>query len=222
MNQWAFVVNLGYSVFYIYTLWFDYQLNLVHPFLPIPGVYLSKLVWLTMVTFFSLTVYHSVGAVLALSTPKKNSKFMRYFDFVATSLLFPLATSVVVLFWSLFLYDQNTLIDEKAEFLLEHEWFNHALHTTPLIGMTLDAIAWRHPRPHKKSALKAIFIFTVVYLIDIHLVWFVSGFWAYPILGQLNNLERLAFILVCCTVIFAAFLISDAFNAMLQPKKKKN
>ncbi|CAD5228916.1 unnamed protein product [Bursaphelenchus okinawaensis] len=175
-----------------------------------------------MITFVGLTIYHTIGAVLSLVSLRKNSKILKYFHFVATSLLFPLATTVVTLFWSLYLYDRKTLITEEAEFLMEHEWFNHSLHTTPLIGMVVDSLAWRHPRPHKKSALKAIFLFTVVYLIDIHYVWYVSGFWAYPILGQLNELERLAFILVCCAVIFSAFLISDAFNAMLQPKKKKN
>lgn len=53
MNTFAFLVNFGNSIFYIYTLHFDYELTQKIKFLPIKGVYLSKLVWLTLVCFVS-------------------------------------------------------------------------------------------------------------------------------------------------------------------------
>jgi antibiotic biosynthesis monooxygenase (ABM) superfamily enzyme len=50
---------------------------------------------------------------------------------------------------------------------------------------------------------------------SIHLIYYVSGFWAYPILGQLAFPYRLLFIAFCTAVIFGAFLIGDVYNSYL-------
>lgn len=51
MNLLALLWNASFFAFNSYTLYFDYELTLKHNFLPIRGLYLSKLVWLTMVGF---------------------------------------------------------------------------------------------------------------------------------------------------------------------------
>uniref|UniRef100_A0A914CGU1 Uncharacterized protein n=1 Tax=Acrobeloides nanus TaxID=290746 RepID=A0A914CGU1_9BILA len=93
--------------------------------------------------------------------------------------------------------------------------------------MILDFGVWKHPRPAKTKAIKSILIFCILYLIDIHLIYYVSGFWAYPILGQLAFPFRMLFIVFCTAVIFGAFLIGDVYNSYLldstgkQKKAKK-
>jgi hypothetical protein len=72
----------------------------------------------------------------------------------------------VFLFWFLVFLNPDFLITEEAKPFLSIQWFNHALHTSPVIGMALDFICWRHPRPKKSNALRAIFAFAVLYTIE--------------------------------------------------------
>jgi hypothetical protein len=88
-------------------------------------------------------------------------------------------------------------------------------HTSPVFGMALDFLVWKHPLVKRKSALRAIFVFAVLYTIIIHMVYFYSGFWAYPILGQLPLFARSIFILVCVSVFYGSFTVTEAYNAFL-------
>ena len=70
------------------------------------------------------------------------------------------------MFWALVYLDPDFVMDEQAKELLSIRWFNHTLHTSPIFTMALDFIVWKHPRPSKSSALKALFIFSVLYMIE--------------------------------------------------------
>lgn len=85
----------------------------------------------------------------------------------------------------------------------------------PVVEMALDFAAWRHPLGKKQKALKAIFVFAVLYTINVHVVYYYSGFWAYPILGDLHFIARSIFILVCVSVFYGAFTLTNAYNTFL-------
>ena len=203
--------NLLFAIIYAYTLYYDYNLTETHKFFPVPGIYLSKLVWLTMINLYLHFLYNSIAALFAW-LEIRNPSLLAPFHFVATAIVFPVGFTVVCLFWGLVLMDPAHLMDENAKILLAIKWFNHSLHTLPLVAMILDFCLWRHTRPAKKGAFMTIFVFVCLYMIDIHYFYYVHGVWAYPILGNLATIGRLLFILFCSMFIFAAFLIGDFFN----------
>jgi hypothetical protein len=83
----------------------------------------------------------------------------------------------VVLFWALVFLNPEFVMNEEVKPILAILWFNHSLHTLPVIGMALDFIAWRHKQPKTSNALKAIFAFSILYTINLHIVFYHSGFW---------------------------------------------
>lgn len=88
-------------------------------------------------------------------------------------------------------------------------------HTSPVVEMALDFVAWKHVPPKRKSALCAIFVFAVLYTINVHVVYYYSGVWAYPILQNLNGVFRSIFILACVSVFYVAFTVTNAYNTVL-------
>ncbi|CAJ0583650.1 unnamed protein product, partial [Mesorhabditis spiculigera] len=122
--------------------------------------------------------------------------------------------SVVSLFWTLYFLDPDFLLhDENARRVISIAWFNHGLHTLPTVTILIDLLLWNHGRVAKSSAFKGLLSFATLYIIDIHYVHYTTGFWAYPILGQLSLPLRAAFIIGCASVFFVKFVFLDAMSA---------
>uniref|UniRef100_A0A7E4WCD7 FAR-17a/AIG1-like protein n=1 Tax=Panagrellus redivivus TaxID=6233 RepID=A0A7E4WCD7_PANRE len=223
MRTAPFLVNLSYAAFYGFALYFDYErIKQFSHVLPVPSNQLSKFVWLTMINLVIQFVYHTVGSILAL-TAKPNGAdcwFRKGFHFLATALVFPVAATVVILFWGLVLFDPSTLMTEEAKIMLSVAWYNHALHTIPLFGMIVDFFVWKHPQPSITSAVKVIVAFVAFYLTNVHLFHYFTDFWAYPILGQLDTIQRAIFFAGCIGVILINFFIGYTLNSYIGPAKR--
>nr|CAD2158121.1 unnamed protein product [Meloidogyne enterolobii] len=214
--------NLLFAASYAYTLYFDYHTEVFYNLCPVPGFYLSKFVWLTFINLNLHLIYNTLAAIIALFG-LSNSIILNGLHFIATSLIFPVGLTVTVLFWALVYLDPQFLLDKEAEILMSSPWFNHCLHTLPLLTMTIDFLLWRHSRPTWKSAFIIIYIFMIAYLIDIHYFYYFYNFWAYPILGILSLPRRIFFIILCIVVLFASFLVTDAYNRIIHfilPKQR--
>uniref|UniRef100_A0AC34RT10 Uncharacterized protein n=1 Tax=Panagrolaimus sp. JU765 TaxID=591449 RepID=A0AC34RT10_9BILA len=88
--------------------------------------------------------------------------------------------------------------------------------------MILDFIAWRHPQPSIKSSLKAVAVFVVFYLIDVHCFKYYTDVWAYPIMSELNTPLRLAFFGVCAVICTIDFFVAYGFNSFIVPNTVPN
>ncbi|GMT33643.1 hypothetical protein PFISCL1PPCAC_24940, partial [Pristionchus fissidentatus] len=152
---------------------------------------LSKLGWLTMVGVTLQTVYHFVGVFFALFGNQNSS---RHFHFIGQALLGPLGVGVAILFWGLWMFDEQTLAkDAITTKLMQNPVWNHGLHTLPAISSFLDVIIYRRPNLAFSRAFKPILAFTLFYIADVYLIHYLSGNWAYPILGDLGSVGRIAF-----------------------------
>lgn len=58
-------------------------------------------------------------------------------------------------------------------------------------------------------------VFISALLLRIHYVFYVHNFWAYPILGQLSFVGRIALIGVACLVFYSAYLFGDFLTYMV-------
>ncbi|PAV70119.1 hypothetical protein WR25_09688 [Diploscapter pachys] len=165
-NAIRLTIHLLLSGVYAYLSWFDYKI-IDFRYLPIPGQFFSKLVWLTSLNL-----------------------------------------SVCALFWALYLLEPNALMaGDAGEMLRRMFWYNHGLHTMPVIGVLLDLLIWNHGQPTRKSTLLLISVLSTIYVAGVHYVHSVSGFWAYPIIGQLPPLFRALFLVACVIFTYLCFVV---------------
>uniref|UniRef100_A0A0N4Z644 Androgen-dependent TFPI-regulating protein-like n=1 Tax=Parastrongyloides trichosuri TaxID=131310 RepID=A0A0N4Z644_PARTI len=207
-----FIIHLALAGWYGYILYFDSELT--KDFMPIKNNYFSKFIWLTHINLCMQFLYHSFATAMS-TLPSLRHSCRKKFDFFATALIFPVAATIVFLFWGLTFIDPGALADPQAQKILAIAFFNHSIHTLPLPAMLIDFILWKHNRPNKSKTLKLLFVFSLLYIIEIFYVNSVSGIWPYPILGELSPPLRILFILVCMFVLFLAFLVGDLFNYMI-------
>ncbi|CAI2355674.1 unnamed protein product [Caenorhabditis sp. 36 PRJEB53466] len=214
------IFHLACAALYAYVAYEDS--NIVSgPLLPIPYNTFSRFVWLTIIDLYMQTLYHTVGFILTIVSPNKRHVI---FDYWARALVGPVGVAMTVLFWGLYLFDPATLAkDEMARKILALFWFNHGLHTLPAITAHLDLLICKHSSFSRSAILKGIATFCTLYLIDLHYVYYSSGFWAYPILGELAPPFRLLFIAACMFVVFLAYLwLSVIHTAVHGDDKSKN
>uniref|UniRef100_A0A9J2Q176 TLC domain-containing protein n=1 Tax=Ascaris lumbricoides TaxID=6252 RepID=A0A9J2Q176_ASCLU len=185
--------------------------------LPIPGYSLSKLAWLTIVDLYMQVGYHAFAVYISLTSASDSALFHR-FHFISTAIMLPVAFTVGILFWSLHLIDPKLLIPEGLEkFFVPNFLRDHSQHTLPAFAMLTDHILWVHSRPNKLRAFNALLIFAFLYIVDIHLVYAISGNWVYGIMGQLSFLFRWLFVLACAILLYLVFLVGDALNVCFHP-----
>uniref|UniRef100_A0A1I7T5N6 DUF1405 domain-containing protein n=1 Tax=Caenorhabditis tropicalis TaxID=1561998 RepID=A0A1I7T5N6_9PELO len=100
------------------------------------------------------------------------------------------------------------------------------IHTLPAITAHLDVFVYKHTTFSTSSVLKGISAFVTLYLIDLHYVFYTSGFWAYPILGELAAPFRLLFIVACTFVVFLGYvwlsLLDNVIHGNEKPAIKKS
>lgn len=176
-----------------------------------------------MINLLIQFVYHLMSVITAVTPWPRLRKVQGFFSM---SLAFPLAESVLILFWSLNFYNPNLLLSEDAKKVLSNVYFNHTIHTLPGVAMLLDLIVWKFEAPNKIAAFKIIFSFCLIYLTSIHLVYYISGIWVYKILRTLSFIDRVMFIILSTLLLFVAFLVGIFLNYLLRisfrQKIKKN
>uniref|UniRef100_A0A915DE14 Uncharacterized protein n=1 Tax=Ditylenchus dipsaci TaxID=166011 RepID=A0A915DE14_9BILA len=176
---------------------FDYNLTEENNLrLPIPGQYFSKLVWLTMINLFGQLFYHCIAAYLRVSKAytKGNKPWIRRFHFLSTTLVFPLAFTVVFLFWA-----YVAIVGAVQPPYSYTAWCGYVGRFTSLATSLSQ----------KTKAFITIAAFVCIYLSWVHYVFYAHSFWAYPILGELSTPARMIFFFGCSVLISSMFLIGD-------------
>lgn len=191
------------------------------PSLPIRGNYFSKIVWLTIVDLYIQLGYHFYSIYLSCCS-KTKQRSATWYHFMSNTVVFPAAFTVGIMFWVLYLTHRDLLIPEGFEDPMQtHPAFNHAIHSLPACAMFLDHLLWNHGRTAKGRAVVVMTVFASLYIIDIHVVHAISGFWPYGILGMLSVVPRTLFLLSGVAVMFGCFLFGDLLNAYAHPSKGK-
>jgi len=157
----------------------------------------GKWKYLTVWDIVLQLVYHSVGLANDLVgsseiVPKRQTKLQRLRDGLFASWAFPVGLFVSTTFWGLYAIDRALVFPKEMDVFYPN-WLNHAVHTGPILLMTLDILVVPKILPSRSNSLLASLGFTVTYLSWITWVYTQNGVWAYPILQILNNVQRGAF-----------------------------
>lgn len=222
--QMTKIAGTFHSAISIAFIWGAYQDMYVisGPGLPIPGNYFSKVVWLTIINLYIQIFYHLYSVYLSTRS-RALQQSAKYYHFLSNALVFPAALTVGIMFWGLYLAHRDLIIPEGFSDPLEvHPYFNHVLHTLPAIAMAVDRILWNHGRTTKRNAMTLMTIFIILYIIDIHVIHAISGFWPYGILTMLPSILRMVFLFCGGMVLFASYFVGDLITAWVHPLKVKS
>ncbi|XP_054007189.1 androgen-induced gene 1 protein-like isoform X1 [Hylaeus anthracinus] len=127
-------------------------------------------------------------------SPKKPPFLRKLKDFMHAVFSFPVAMFVGVTFWSLMFVDRE-LVFPKAIDPYFPWWLNHLMHTMIMVSAILETILTPRKYPSRAKGISGHCLFLLAYLIWIHIIYYKSGIWVYPVMEVLSTPARIVFLL---------------------------
>ncbi|KAG7209536.1 hypothetical protein KM043_015617 [Ampulex compressa] len=186
---------------YAFTLY--YAFNVLHiPMLSIvfkkfdPGQFKYLTMWdvIVQAIFFFICVVNDWCGTNAVN-PKKPPLIRKIKDYMHATLSFPLAMFVGVTFWSLMFVDRELVLPKAMDPYFPW-WLNHLMHTMIMVSTVLEMLVAPRKYPKRSRGLGGLILFMLVYLIWIHVIYFKSGVWVYPVMDVLILPLRILFFIV--------------------------
>lgn len=169
---------------YVQTLRLHYDLVRNVYGLPFSAYFLEfryMTVWCMHIQF----IYYSVQLyrVLFLKThSQKISKTDSFINYLRTTIVFPVAFFVTLLFWGLYSINPYLLASKKKLEMTSHT-VQHLLHTAPLVVQLLEGVLLNVPaRFGRSKILTGQFIFQVLFVGNLFLFNGILGKFPYPVL----------------------------------------
>ena len=138
-------------------------------------------VWLQLL-FFSLQLTVDI-------TDSKS--LQRVSSFIFTTMAFPISTSIVIIFWPIYLTDHNLIFPDSH--MKAFPWYmNHFWHSAMLLWVLLEVYLVKHHFPSNAAAIMTILLHNTSYDAWILFLYFKTGSWVYPFFARLSHLQILA------------------------------
>ena len=96
-------------------------------------------------------------------------------------------------------------------------WFNHYMHTLPVVTVILEILFCVHEYPSKTTGIKAVLGFGVVYTAWVFLIANVSNFWVYPFMEKMNLPALACFFGGAYVLLVLLYLMGDWLAASKVP-----
>ncbi|KAG7209537.1 hypothetical protein KM043_015617 [Ampulex compressa] len=144
--------------------------------------------------FFFICVVNDWCGTNAVN-PKKPPLIRKIKDYMHATLSFPLAMFVGVTFWSLMFVDRELVLPKAMDPYFPW-WLNHLMHTMIMVSTVLEMLVAPRKYPKRSRGLGGLILFMLVYLIWIHVIYFKSGVWVYPVMDVLILPLRILFFIV--------------------------
>merc|ERR1719312_862930 len=142
---------------------------------------------------------------------KSNSSISKVRDFLFSSAAFPLGIFVSVAFWGLYAIDRELIFPERLDGHFP-DWLNHLMHTTVLPLQLAELLLARHNFPPRRQGGGMMALLTLSYLVWVHVIHHLGGFWVYPVLGVLSPVARIIFMAFCCLLGFFLYILGEKMN----------
>lgn len=114
-------------------------------------------------------------------------------------------------FWGLYIVDRE-LVFPKAIDPFFPAWLNHVMHTNIMLFMILEMYISFRRYPSKNVGLTILSIFMGCYLVWIHVIFFKTGIWVYPVLDKLDFSARMVFFIGLLGLSFILYLVGEKVN----------
>ncbi|KAG5899750.1 hypothetical protein JTB14_006088 [Gonioctena quinquepunctata] len=152
--------------------------------------------------------------------PKRSPLIRRVRDKLMSSLALPLAFFVGLTFWGLYFVDRE-LILPKAIAPYFPVWLNHLMHTNIMVFILIELFTSFRKYPTRKQGLALLLTVMFTYLIWIHVIYYHTGFWVYPVLEVLNWPLRIVFFLTTLSLIILLYIVGENLNSTVWKKQMK-
>lgn len=197
-----------YLCFLVNLIGVTYYLSEIN--LKVHETYGGRFKFLTFINMLLQLVYFNMAAVTEfheIVKKRKSEVFAFVCDYVFACFVFPIGTTVSILFWVLYVADPHSC-QTPEEAAQVPAWLNHYMHTFPLVTI-LELFLIKHNYPPRQKALMSVLGFGVVYTVWILWVAFAADIWVYPFLQKLHSLYIAAFFASAFTVLFFIYLIGE-------------
>ncbi|XP_003485331.1 androgen-induced gene 1 protein isoform X1 [Bombus impatiens] len=207
-------VQFAFSVYY------DYMYTIVPPnLLKMHNSYGGKFKFLTFwdaiiqAIFFFICILNDWFGTNAVS-PKKPPFIRKLKDHVHAILGFPIAMFVGIIFWTLMFVDRELVLPKALDPYFPW-WLNHLMHTMIMVSTLIEMMITPRKYPRKSFGLLCLLSFMIVYLIWVHIIFYKSGIWVYPVLDVLPLPLRVVFFFVMLLITLFLYLIGEAVDNFL-------
>lgn len=151
-------------------------------------------------------------------TPSQKPLIRRIKDVLFTSLAFPLSMFVGLTFWGIYAVDRELILPKMMDEFFP-VWLNHVMHTNIVAFICLDLLISFRMYPTRKFGLTILSMFMLCYMVWIHVIYFQTGSWVYPILKVLNWPLRVIFYLMSFGLVCGMYTLGEAINKSIWYKE---
>ncbi|XP_032677847.1 androgen-induced gene 1 protein-like isoform X1 [Odontomachus brunneus] len=167
--------------------------------------------------FFLICVLNDCFGTNAVN-PKKRPFVRKLKDSFHASLGFPIAMFVGIIFWILMFVDRELVLPKAIDPYFPW-WLNHLMHTMIMVTTVLEMIVAPRQYPKRSRGLTILVSFMLMYLVWIHVIYFKSGFWVYPVMEVLTLPLRIVFIVSLLVVCIVLYFVGETLDNYLWGKK---
>ncbi|XP_030040390.1 androgen-induced gene 1 protein [Manduca sexta] len=176
----------------------------------------GKLKYLTHLDAIIQTVYFTIALMNDLfgnnePTPSEKPLIRRIKDIMFSALAFPVAMFVGITFWGIYAIDRELILPRSLDPYFP-TWLNHVLHTNIMVFILIDLITSFRMYPRKKIGFSILCTFMLSYMVWIHIIYFKTGSWVYPILNVLNWPVRIIFYVICLGLVCSLYNVGERLN----------
>ncbi|KAM3965743.1 androgen-induced gene 1 protein isoform 1-T2 [Aphomia sociella] len=196
-------------------------------YVKIPGTtapqYGGKLKYLTYLDAMVQTAYFTIALLNDLfgnnePTTSEKPLIRRIKDILFSSLAFPLAMYVGISFWGIYAVDRELILPRSLDAYFP-TWLNHVMHTNIVVFVFIELVTSFRMYPAKKSAMTILCSFMLCYVIWLHVIYFKTDKWVYPILAVLNWPTRIVFYLISLIVVSSLYIVGEKLNKLVWSKE---
>ncbi|XP_020283884.1 androgen-induced gene 1 protein-like isoform X3 [Pseudomyrmex gracilis] len=208
---------------YAFGVYYDYTYTIVPANVGrVHGAYGGKFKFLTFwdailqAVFFLICLLNDAFGTNAVN-PKKTPFIRKVKDCFHASLGFPVAMFVGVTFWALMFVDRELVLPKALDPYFPW-WLNHLMHTMIMVTTIFEMIVASRQYPKRSRGLGILVTFMLTYLIWIHVVYYKSGVWVYPVMDVLSQPMRIMFFAVLLTFCMVLYFVGEALNNFIWGK----
>ncbi|XP_031844584.1 androgen-induced gene 1 protein isoform X1 [Nomia melanderi] len=143
--------------------------------------------------------------------PKKPPFIRKLKDFVHASFSFPGAMLVGIVFWTLMFIDRE-LIFPKALDAYFPWWLNHLMHTMIVVSILVETILAPRKYPKRLHGVLATTGVEILYTIWMHIIYYKSNAWVYPVMDVMSFPVRMVFIAALLTFGAIVYIAGEALD----------
>ena len=181
-------------------------------------IYLTFLNGIVQACYHLLAFTHDIIGVNKINL-KYSSAIRRARGYIYASFAFPLAMNVTTVFWGLYSIDRELVFPSVMD-LIYPSWLNHILHTNVFIFIVIELFIYQPQYPARKVGLIGLAVFSIGYILWVHVVKIVTNAWVYPVLNILNISQRITFFVVVGIIPLLLYFVGEHLNKIILSKQK--